>query len=222
MKLTCTSCGQEIPSEDINVSTDLAYCRVCDREYSVASSRMLSEVNPKELEKFVLKHLSRDNQNQLEFRGTGWGLIVLALFSTIWTGGWIAIFHYLAVREGKLKFGLALFGAIFLLGTIILVGYNFFWWFQKTRILIEHGRFVYAITMGPFVLRRKEIPVTSRSLATLTVSDHYSDYENNEKKRQLHIKTDGETLECGAETLAEKEMELVLTWVQMKMASQTS
>ena len=45
MKLICTSCREEIPSDDFNIKTDLAYCRVCDKEYSVASLRTLSEVD---------------------------------------------------------------------------------------------------------------------------------------------------------------------------------
>ncbi len=122
MSVVCPICRNEIPIEDVNVSTDVALCRRCRKTFQYAElleDNRYAEVDP--------EHPPKGTWFTTTLRGFEAGAstrsaaaFFLVPFMCLWSGGSLTGLYGTQIAEGKFDPARSLFGLPFLLGTIVL------------------------------------------------------------------------------------------------------
>jgi hypothetical protein len=137
----CPECGAQIPLADVNVATDIAVCRRCEKNfpYSELSSRTPEEVD--------LRNPPKGVWYRQDFRGCelgattrSWGALFLVPFTAVWSGGSMGGIYGTQIYQWKFEPLLSLFGIPFLLGSILLVSLCAMSVCGKVVVTIADGR----------------------------------------------------------------------------------
>ena len=123
MKITCPACQIQIPGEQINVATDVAFCPQCEQMTSVsdmlASGQDLAGFDLGDPPKGVHFEETYDGW-KLETSTRSWAALFLVPFMCVWSGGSLGGIYGGQILAGKFNLMASLFGIPFLLGTIVL------------------------------------------------------------------------------------------------------
>jgi hypothetical protein len=114
---TCPKCHGTVPGEDINVSADVAYCRVCNIAYKLSELAPGSGIDPN-------IDLSQPPKGAWH-RASGLGTVIGATHRAV--GGALAAFAFAAFWNGILS----VFLALVLSSTLTLLGFEPPHWFPK-------------------------------------------------------------------------------------------
>ena len=144
----CSQCGGEIPPADFNISTDLAYCRKCDR------TMRCSELAESEYEKqFNLAEPPRNirvcddgRAEVLRYRKISAGLFFFVPFTLFWGG--MTMFGISSCLFKKDLFELLFFVPFFLV-TLMLLGGVLFMLFGRTELREQAGEWCVFTGVGP-------------------------------------------------------------------------
>ncbi len=123
MKITCPACHIQIPGEQVNVTTDVAYCPPCDQATSVSGAL----ASGRDLTGFDLENPPQGVHFEETYDGwklvsstRSWGALFLVPFMCVWSGASLGGIYGGQIVEGKFDLFLSLFGIPFLLGTFFL------------------------------------------------------------------------------------------------------
>jgi len=131
--LTCPQCSTTIEPADVNVATDVAFCRSCSKAFSLSSTvadRALSSLGlsrtprqPIDISNPPKGAWFHDLGSEFRFGASTRSFMALFLvpFMLVWSGGSIGGIYGSQINSGKFDLMLSLFGIPFLLGSI------FFW-----------------------------------------------------------------------------------------------
>jgi hypothetical protein len=121
MKVTCPTCQQPIDADQINVATDVAFCRRCDEAFSLAALVAAGEVDDGELGEPPKGCWFRSDFNEWEAGATtrSYGAWFLVPFVCIWSGGTLGGIYGSQIINGEFDPGLSLFGIPFVLGMLL-------------------------------------------------------------------------------------------------------
>jgi hypothetical protein len=119
--MKCHNCNSEIPSNQINIATDLAHCKACNKIFKI------SEV-PQVNESFDLKKnpkgtwFEKKSSNELTIGASTASPIAFFLipFMLIWSGLSLSGIYGTQITSGEFDLFSSLFGIPFLLGTFFL------------------------------------------------------------------------------------------------------
>lgn len=169
MQVDCPNCASLIDDPDINVQTDVAFCRACD------SGHRLSELVHDETGvaggfTTVDEPIDVDIYNPPKgawFEQTGSDIRVgatcripaLALFlvpfTAVWAGGSMVGIYGSQIAEGEFDIVRTLFGIPFLLGSIALVSMTLFVLFGRTEVIVRDQEGEVFTGIGPIGRRRR-------------------------------------------------------------------
>ncbi len=126
--LACPNCGAAIAASDVNVASDVMFCRSCSQAHALSSvvadhaandpARPTVDVNQPPSGAWF-----RDEGHQFRVGATTRSFLALFLvpFMLVWSGGSLGGIYGSQVASGQFNLLLSLFGIPFLLGSIFLV-----------------------------------------------------------------------------------------------------
>lgn len=122
MNLSCPDCRGEIPLEDVNVSTDVALCRRCSKNFSYAELNVAREAGDLDLTRPPKgAWFQRKAMGFVAGVSTrSWSALFLVPFLCVWGGTSMVAIYGSQISKGEFNLGDSLFGLPFLLGTIFL------------------------------------------------------------------------------------------------------
>ncbi len=193
MQVNCPTCSALIEDEDINVKTDVAFCRECD------SGHVLSELIHEEA-------AAIDDEPEIEidihnppagawFEQVGSEIqvgatcrvpvlgVFLVPFTAVWAGGSMMGLYGTQITDGEFDLFRTLFGIPFLVGSVFLISMTLFVLFGKVNVTIRDREGEVFTGIGPIGWRRpfhtddvkvvrKEQVATSNSRGRRTI--HYA------------------------------------------------
>jgi hypothetical protein len=154
-KAICPSCRAEIPSADVNVTTDLALCRRCGKISSFVEA-MATPSTPVDLSRppkgtWLTRHgngfeLGASTRHPIAF--------FLVPFACVWSGGSLGGIYGTQISKGQFNLFMSLFGLPFLIGSIFLVGFTLMTLCGKILLRVEGSRGVLFTGIGPIGFRQ--------------------------------------------------------------------
>jgi hypothetical protein len=125
MKILCPTCRQQPPPEQINVSTDLAFCPRCNEGFAISGCIDEEAVNPEALQHPPKGAWYRKEMDRTIIGATTRSPVAFFLvpFMCVWSGGSIGGIYGSQIASGNFNLGASLFGIPFLLGTVVLVSF---------------------------------------------------------------------------------------------------
>jgi hypothetical protein len=187
MKIQCRKCKRPIPTDQINVSKDIALCPDCGECYKISECVDLEPVNP---------DIFRNPPGGVWFRQEPGEVVIgattrspaaffLVPFMCVWSGGSLGGIYGSQIASGEFNPAMSLFGIPFLIGTIVLGAMALMTVFGKIEVHL--GRLNYVFTgIGPIGWKRPfdwSAVHTVREVATSSKSS----------KNQTSIVLEGET-----------------------------
>ena len=156
MKLTCPACRTEIPLTDVNVSTDLALCRRCGKNFSYADLADAPN-EPVELSRPPKGAWLSRNARGFEVGASLRHPVAFFLvpFMCLWSGGSLGGIYGSQIYKGQFNLEESLFGIPFLIGTIIIGAITLFVLFGKMTIRVENDQGVVFWGLGNIGWRRR-------------------------------------------------------------------
>jgi hypothetical protein len=123
MKVSCPQCRSEIPLDDLNVSTDIALCRRCSKQFSLAELTRESSVQAVDLTRPPKGTWLKQVGGGFELGATTRSGVAFFLvpFTLFWSGGSLAGIYGSQLVKGQFDWKLSLFGLPFLLGSCFLI-----------------------------------------------------------------------------------------------------
>lgn len=120
MKIQCPKCNSEVPSEQVNMATDLAFCPQCNEGFKISES----------IEDVVDAAVLRDPPHGAWFQRNMDGVVIgastrspiaffMVPFMLIWSGGSLGGIYGTQIVKGEFDLTSSLFGIPFLLGSIL-------------------------------------------------------------------------------------------------------
>ena len=121
MKILCPRCHQRVPADQINISTDLAFCPPCNEGFKVSEVVDASPVNlqvldnppsgawlRREADKVVVGVSTRSP-----------AAFFLVPFMCVWSGVSLGGIYGTQIMKGQFNWGMSLFGIPFVLGSVL-------------------------------------------------------------------------------------------------------
>ncbi len=151
MERICPNCRSRIATEDINVSKDIALCRVCGSSFSfllLERACPVSDFSEMECPRHI--RIEEDfGQKVIVYRRI-WPVVwVLIPFVFFWSGLSMWGLYIQPLMQDPIDWGRMLFGIPFLLGTIMLIAMILFGLFGKVVITLENGQGTVFVGIGP-------------------------------------------------------------------------
>jgi len=124
MNIICPSCGSKIAMDDINVSTDIALCRNCGRNFSYSELVAGTATAGADLNAPPSGAWFQELPGGFRVGATtrSWMALFLVPFTCVWSGISMSGIYGTQIRSGHFDPGSSLFGLPFLIGTFFLVG----------------------------------------------------------------------------------------------------
>lgn len=200
MNLICPQCNQPIGENDYNISTDIAYCRVCDAKYSLATLSSLDEVDEQTYDDFERKYcqeLGYEATAAIPFhvicRAIGGVLLLSMLMTPIFLG---ITFHQIPTDKMWIIF--IVMGAFSVPELILCL----FFLAGKYVVSVEHG--LLRIRSGVFPLRlNKRMEIDRTTVVHLEKNNNFR--VNNQPVDQIAVETKGRKIGFGVMLNAEKK-----------------
>jgi hypothetical protein len=157
MKLICPECRGEIPLVDVNVSTDLALCRRCEKSFSYADLVTEEETAPVDLTRpprgtWVQRKAAGFKVGASTRSGAAFFLVP---FMCIWSGGSLGGIYGSQLWKGEFNLMMSLFGIPFLLGTILFGSFAAMSACGKVEVRVDNERGEVFYGVGRVGLRRR-------------------------------------------------------------------
>jgi hypothetical protein len=173
MKLSCPSCGDSIPIEEVNVEKDLARCIRCAQIYPASQLMELQDGveldSPpsgarfaREADGFVVEATTRSPI-----------AILLVPFMCVWSGGSLGVIYGQQIARGEFSLGMSLFGLPFLIMGGMLWGMALMAIAGRVRVRVRGDRGEIFTGVGPFGLRRRFSWNGVRRISSATASTRY-------------------------------------------------
>ena len=125
MEILCPSCRSRIPADDLNVSTDIALCRACDKPFRISEAVGSAPADPQ----LLATPPSGAWFDPLPdgFRAgastRSWMALFIVPFTCVWSGGSLFGIYGTQIVHGRFNVGMSLFGLPFLLGSMFLISW---------------------------------------------------------------------------------------------------
>lgn len=144
MKVLCPKCSAPVPTDQVNVAKDLAYCPQCRDAFSV--SDMLSEGPGADALAEPPAGAWRRVEDGASIIGASTRspiALFLVPFMCVWSGGSLGGIYGSQIIKGKLDLGLSLFGIPFVLGTVMLGSVALMAVFGKVEVTVGRASSVF-------------------------------------------------------------------------------
>lgn len=140
MQITCPICQRSVPGEQINMSTDLAYCLDCQKAFQISKQYNTSDIPPDILDHPPKGITFRKTMDSVIIESTtrSGGAFIFIPFTIVWAGGSMGMIYGSQIISGNFDLKASLFGIPFLLGSIFLITMCLMSVFGKIKI--EIGR----------------------------------------------------------------------------------
>ncbi len=157
MKITCPGCAKEIPLNDVNPSTDVAFCRACGKTYSFAELSTDAADADADLTTPPPGTWVRELGGVFEVGSTTRSAIAFFLvpFVAIWSGGSLGGIYGTQFYKHRFDLMQSLFGIPFLLGSLFLIPVTLMAVFGKIIIRRTGDIGSVALGFGPFFYTRR-------------------------------------------------------------------
>lgn len=122
-KIKCSNCDNIIPLDDINISTDIALCRICSTEHKYSVIRNYDELSKlredlppkgawyrKDINTITIGASTRSN-----------GAFFSIPFTLVWAGGSMFGIYGSQITSGEFDLGTSLLGIPFLIGSVVMI-----------------------------------------------------------------------------------------------------
>jgi len=124
MDIKCPACGRTIPLEDVNVSTDLALCRACDKSFRF--SDLVDDSSRGGAPNLSSPPSGAWFEQTPEGFSTGatthsWYAVFIVPFTCVWAGGSLSGIYGKQILSGKFDPASSFFGLPFLIGSLFLL-----------------------------------------------------------------------------------------------------
>lgn len=122
MNIACPTCGGDIALSDVNVSTDVALCRRCEKNFSYAELCASQNLALVDLRRPPKGAWFLESTRGFEVGATTRSAIALFLvpFMVLWSGGSLGGIYGTQLMKGEFDPEASLFGVPFLIGTLVL------------------------------------------------------------------------------------------------------
>lgn len=122
MKIQCPKCKQIVPSQQVNVSTDLALCPVCNEGFKISETFDMDTVNAGILNNPPKGAWFRTESDKVVVGATTRSPYALLLvpFICVWSGGTLSGIYGSQIVKWEFDLFLSVFGIPFLMGTVLL------------------------------------------------------------------------------------------------------
>ena len=111
MEILCPSCRSRIPADDLNVSTDIALCRACDKPFRISEAVGSAPADPQ----LLATPPSGAWFDPLPdgFRAgastRSWMALFIVPFTCVWSGGSLFGIYGTQIVHGRFNVGMSLF-----------------------------------------------------------------------------------------------------------------
>jgi hypothetical protein len=164
MKVACPKCQREIPSGDVNVSADVAFCRACNEAFElsdlVEDEDAEDDAPPPEMMVPPRGTWFEKDLDGFTVGATTRSAIAFFLvpFMCVWSGGSLGGIYGSQIASGKFNLGMSLFGIPFLLGTLLFGSIALMSVCGKVTVTVRRGEGVVFTGIGPVGWRKRFIP----------------------------------------------------------------
>lgn len=145
MKIKCAKCKQQIPADQINMSTDLAFCTFCNEAFKISEAVDLDIVNVNFLQNPPKGAWFRNEPDNIVVGATTRSPIAFLLvpFMIIWSGGSVGGIYGSQIIEGQFDPIRSLFGIPFLLGSVLFWSIALMAIWGKVEVTIGEKSYVF-------------------------------------------------------------------------------
>lgn len=145
MNLLCPHCKKPVPPEQVNMSTDLAFCPDCQKAFRISEAVLMEEVDPE-----LLKSPPKGCWFEMEMDRIVVGAstrspaaFFLLPFTLVWAGGSMIGIYGSQIVNREFNLAQSLFGIPFLFGSIFLISITLMSLFGKLEISISHDSCIF-------------------------------------------------------------------------------
>lgn len=195
--IQCPQCKREIPPADFNISTDIAFCRQCNKQYcyselgNIVSSRSFDYSSwPRHL-----KYSTDPEGEQITYRKLSPIILFLVPFCALWSGGSMYGIYIKPIMDHNLTWGGALFGIPFLIGTLFMLSLIVLLLFGAFKVRVGSSEAWYGWSVLGLMKKKHFDP---RLIASVQLVD--STFRRNNVRQQEIVLTmkDGQEVKFGA------------------------
>jgi hypothetical protein len=154
---SCPACHQPIPLVDVNVATDVALCRSCEKPFSYAEILERATRGGVDLNRPPAGARFERSMRGFEVTATTRSIFALFIvpFMCVWSSGALGGIYGRQLREGRFDLGQSLFGLPFLLGTLVFGGVALMTIAGKVQVQVEGDEGSVFTGVGPVGWRRR-------------------------------------------------------------------
>lgn len=141
MKLVCETCHAHIPSDDVNVQKDIAFCRTCNSAFPISEAVHDSAISQASLNDPPKgAWLTRTPKEAVIGATTrSKSAFFIVPFALVWAGGSLGGIYGTQIASGEFNILLCLFGVPFLIGSIFLTGMALMTMFGKVELRFDYN-----------------------------------------------------------------------------------
>ncbi len=157
MNTACPDCRHPIPLEDINVGTDLALCRRCQKTFSFARLQEDAAIQSIPLATPPRGTWFHEEMGLARAGSTArsWAALFFIPFTLIWSGGSLGGIFGSQIVSGKFEPWSLLFGLPFVIGTCVLVPVCAMSLAGRYEVRVSDGQVAVFTGVGPLGWRRR-------------------------------------------------------------------
>lgn len=146
--MNCPTCKSRIPSENINISADIAQCAECGLVFKISEN---IGSNPKPKEEEIDPNFDISNPPSGAWIKQEQGELIIGVstrsplafflvpFMLVWSGGSLGGIYGTQIMEGRFDLFMSLFGIPFLLGSVIFWAVALMAIWGKVEITLDHA-----------------------------------------------------------------------------------
>ncbi|MHC4194257.1 MAG: hypothetical protein ACYSP9_08825 [Planctomycetota bacterium] len=140
MKIQCPYCHQVLPSNGINVQTDIGFCARCNEGFKVSESIDVDEANEAVFNKRPGGTWFEEGIHEFSVGASTRSPIAFFLvpFMCVWSGFSLGGIYGAQIASGKFNLTLSLFGIPFILGSIMFWGFALMAVCGKVVVRVRH------------------------------------------------------------------------------------
>lgn len=121
MKIKCPKCKQDVPPDQVNVATDLAFCPECNEGFKLSESIDQDSMSPDILKNPPKGAWFRKEMDRLVIGASTRSPVAFFLvpFMCVWSGGALGGIYGSQIMKGEFNLIQSLFGIPFVLGSLL-------------------------------------------------------------------------------------------------------